>query len=327
MKFQRALVWQEEKTPNPAEAEELGRLLRDRLKSAGIAPAPVLACVGRDRVILKDLHFPAVPPGEEAAVVRFQAVKELSDAPEDVVIDYVGTSAPGASEQNVLALIVRREVLSTYQKLCHAAGLKLAALTPRVFGTAAGLRKTAGAGDDADGAVAAAVIGERWAEFCVVRGQAPVLARSMGVGPGLAGEVRRNLMVYAGQAGRPPIRALKIAGGGQELRERLGELLDVPIQEFDPFAGAVGLDVPPGSRGAFAGAAGLLFARAESRGLPINFVQPRQPKPPSDPKNRPRRPCGRRASRRRRDRGGLLLAHPLRRRPRPNRHPAGARLR
>ena len=77
-----------------------------------------------------------------------------------------------------------------------------------------------------------------------------------------------------------------MAGGGPQLREQLGERIDVPMQDFDPFAGAVGLDVPAGSRGAFAGAAGLLFARAESRGLPINFVQPREPKPVRDPKNR-----------------------------------------
>ncbi len=163
--------------------------------------------------------------------------------------------------------------------------MKLAALTPRMFGTAAGLRKAAAA-DDPEGAIAAAVVADRWAEFCVVRGQTPVLARSLSVGPGLAGEVRRNLTVYAGQAGRPPVRSLQLAGGGPGLRERLSELLDVPIQEFDPFAGAIGLDVPAGTRGAFAGAAGLLFARADSRGLPINFVQPRQPKPPSDPNNR-----------------------------------------
>jgi hypothetical protein len=226
VKFERALVWREEKSPNPADAESLGQLLRERLKSAGVAPAPVLACVGRDRVIFKDLRFPAVAVGEEAGVVRFQAVKELTDAPEEVVIDYDMVSAPGAAEQQALAVVVRREIFATYQKLCQAAGLKLAALTPRSFGVAASLRKAiAGkpASEDAVGAVAVVVVGERWAEFSVLRGQTLLLARSLTVGPGLAGEVRRNLMVYAGQAGREPLRALYLAGAGEELRARLGE--------------------------------------------------------------------------------------------------------
>jgi hypothetical protein len=60
----------------------------------------------------------------------------------------------------------------------------------------------------------------------------------------------------------------------------------VPMQDLDPFGGMVGLDIPAGSRGAFAGAAGLLLGRAEGRGLSINFVQPRQPKPPPSPNNR-----------------------------------------
>jgi hypothetical protein len=289
VKFERALVWREEKSPNPADAEELGRLLRERLKSAGVAPAPVLACVGRDRVILKDLRFPAVGIGEEAGVVRFQVFKELTDAPEEVVIDYVTLTAPGAPEQQALAVIVRREILTTYQKLCQGAGLKLAALTPRSFGTAASLRKTLArtpTTEATDGVIAVVVIGERWAEFSVLRGQKLLLARSMAVGPGLAGEVRRNLIVYAGQAGRTPLNALYLAGASPQLREELGELVQIPIHEFDPLAGAAGLDVPTAGRGAFAGAAGLLFARAEARGLPINFVQVRQPRPPRDPNNR-----------------------------------------
>ncbi|HKB02297.1 MAG TPA: hypothetical protein VKD90_08760 [Gemmataceae bacterium] len=40
---------------SPANAADLGRLFRDALRSAGIAPAPVIAAVGRDRVILKDV--------------------------------------------------------------------------------------------------------------------------------------------------------------------------------------------------------------------------------------------------------------------------------
>jgi len=182
VKFERALVWREEKSPNPADAEALGRLLRERLKSAGVAPAPVLACVGRDRVILKALRFPAVGIAEEAGVVRFQVFKELTDAPEEVVIDYVTVSAPGAAEQQALAVVIRREIFTTYQKLCQSAGLKLAALTPRSFGVAASLRKTlAGtpASEDSESALAVVVVGERWAEFSVLRGQKLLVARSL----------------------------------------------------------------------------------------------------------------------------------------------------
>src|SRR5206468_9630711 len=59
VRIERVAFVQETQSPNPAEAESLGKLLRDRLKQAGIAPAPVLACIGRDRVIVKEVRYPA----------------------------------------------------------------------------------------------------------------------------------------------------------------------------------------------------------------------------------------------------------------------------
>jgi Tfp pilus assembly PilM family ATPase len=288
IQVQRASVCQEGQALSPATAEELGNALRERLKEAGIAAAPVLACVPRDRVIVKEVRFPAVPEPEEPAVVRFQTVKELTDAAEDVVIDYVVTGQEANGEKKAAVLIVRRDVLQTYQTLCQTAGLKLVGLTPRLIGISHCLRKIIGTTvvtpppDPADGAIAVVVVGEKTAEFCVLRGSNFLLTRSLSATSNLAGDIRRNLAVHAGQSPQHKVCAVYVSGKGSgELRERLADLVEIPVHTFDPFAGAETLDLPVGQRGGFAGAMGLLFVRAEGD-LPINFVSPRQPRPPQN---------------------------------------------
>ena len=100
--------------------------MKERLKEAGVAPAPVRFVIGRDGLICRDLFYPDVPANEVAAIVNFQAAKELSMPPDEAVIDYVVTGVNGPQgEKRALATIVHRELLNAIQKTCQIAGLKL----------------------------------------------------------------------------------------------------------------------------------------------------------------------------------------------------------
>jgi Tfp pilus assembly PilM family ATPase len=288
VRLERAASWQVEQNATPAEGDVLGKSLREKLKAAGIAPAPVLATVGRDRLILKDLRYPAVPAHEEPAIVRFQAAKELTDSPDDVVIDYtrLGEAPPG-SEQRALGLVLRRDLLVAHQNLCKAAGLKLLALSPRPLGMLAYVRDIPGA-EAGEATRAVLAVTRSWAEFCIVRGDQPLLARSLAAGDTLAGEVVRNIRVFAGQSALSPVTAIYLAGGEdqQGLRQRLTALLSLPVIPLDPLDGAVQAGDLPTGQGAFLGPVGLLHASRAPGGLAINFARPKQPAPPRPPHQR-----------------------------------------
>src|SRR5262249_61221104 len=100
---------------SPANAAELGRQLKAALRTAGIAPGPTVAAVGRDRVIVKDFKIPRVPAGEEPAVVRFQASKEMTEALDSVALDYYPLVRDGGDRQvRVVTGSVRKGVVTTY---------------------------------------------------------------------------------------------------------------------------------------------------------------------------------------------------------------------
>jgi hypothetical protein len=291
VKVYKAVDWKEDNSsPNPANASELGERLKTLLRDARISAAPLLVTIGRERIILKHLHYPAVAQAEEPNLVRFQAVKELNEAPEDVVIDYTPVGQrDGSGEYEALAAILRQEMLQAYQTLAQAAGLKLAGLIPRPFCVSACLRGVMGqtvltpAPEPADAPVAAVVLSEGWAEFCIVEGNNLLLSRPLAASPGdinpLVTEITRNLMVHTGQYPDKPLKGLYLAGlGSTELQSRLVDVVEMPIHPFDPFVGAESLELPAGNRGSYAGAVGALYASAGRDGLPINFLYPREPK-------------------------------------------------
>jgi len=291
----RALAWEEKQTLTVASAKALGLSLRDRLKAERIGLAPVLICVPRDRLVLKEISYPPVSAADEPAIVRFQALRDLTTAPEASVIDYLAGPDPGAGgERRTLVVVLPKELLTAYQELCTAAGLKLAALIPRPFATAVCLtqqmKSETGGPTSTAFAVAVLSLADRSGEFCVVKDRHLVLARTVaapatGEETALLGEIRRNLAVYAGQVAHAPVQALYVAEGGRHaaLAGRLKATLAIPVYRLDPFAGLADSHLPTDKRGSFAGAVGALYAQAQFRTLPINFLNPKEPKPPTNP--------------------------------------------
>jgi len=273
----------------PANAADLGRQLRDALKSAGIAPAPVLATVGRDRVIVKDFKIPKVSAAEEPAVVRFQASKDMTEALDSIILDYFPLDREEPDGQvRAVTVSVRKDVLNAYKALCQSAGLRLAGLTPRPLGAFAALDRAIAAGavtapERPRVSVAVLTRGEKWGELVIARDNQVVFARALTATaltsePMLLGELRRNLAVYNGQNPQQPVEALYVveAAGPGGWSGRVAAGLTFPVQAFDPLAG-VEHRTPPEARGHFAALAGLLQLKSRSAPLPIDFVTPRQP--------------------------------------------------
>ena len=274
---------------SPATAADLGRQLRDALKAAGVAPAPVVAAVGRDRVIVKDVKIPRVGPAEEPSLVKFQATKDATEAPDTVVLDYYSLARDEPDGQvRTVTVSVRKDLVAAYKALCQAAGLKLAGITPRPLGTLAALDRAVSTGavtapEARHTSVAVLARGEKWGELVVARDGQAVFSRSMSATalnsePMLLGELRRNLAVYNGQSPQQPVEAVYVAEaggpGGWSGRIRAG--LQVPVQAFDPLDGLPN-DTPPEARGHYAALTGLLVLKAGGGRLPIDFASPREP--------------------------------------------------
>lgn len=299
VRLEKAVVLSDLGTLTADNAAEVGKRLKDAMREAGIAPGPVLFSVGRERVVLKEIRFPAsVSAAEEPNVVRFQVSKELSESGDSVVIDYFAHPTPEPDGQKrALAFAVRKEILQAARVACAAAGLKMVGVTPRPFGVAASLLRAMKDGavtppDSPIAPIAVLVRGDKWGELVILREGQVAFSRSltaMAVNSEAAmqGEIRRNLAVFAGQSEKSTVKALYVAEGempgGWSGRLQMG--LNIPVQSFDPIAGA-DARIDPENRGSFAGLVGLIALRARNNEMPVNFLAPREPKEVGDPNKR-----------------------------------------
>ena len=61
IRLEKTATWDEDQPLTAATSAEAGKRMREALKAAGIGAAPLLVCLGRDRVIFKEIKIPNVP--------------------------------------------------------------------------------------------------------------------------------------------------------------------------------------------------------------------------------------------------------------------------
>ncbi|MFM7817448.1 MAG: pilus assembly protein PilM [Verrucomicrobiota bacterium] len=293
----------------------MGAALRRTLNRLGIRPTAVVMGVPRARVVLRTLTVPEIGRVDElASLVHFQIAKDLPFRLEDAVIDFrvlrriVATTetpvekepilAPegaGATKVEVLAAVVRRDEVDSYQRLAEAAGFRLVGLgllpdaNARCIqacrleasqdATALVTIRPEEVGIDivADGAL-------RFSRGGALRPSGDTASSDSWVGSA-AIEVVRTLHSYGGMGIEAPIGRILVAGcTGQEAAvvEALASRTPTPCTVLDP---GTALKLPADLHKESAGAVapiGLALGVGDADGLPLDFVNPKRPAVPRD---------------------------------------------
>lgn len=258
---------------DPVQAESLGANLKAQMQAAGIKPAPVVFTVSRDVLLSRDVRHPDVPENEVPAIVQFQTFKELAVAPDDVVLDHQPLSLLWPTgEKRSLALLLRRPQLAAYERLCQAAGLKLAAVIPHAVGMLVQLQPL-----NLSGPVAY-LAGN---ELIVARGAELLYTRFLDADADLALSMRQALGAYRAAFPQQAVSMLLMAGNQVPVEiDELADKQNLAVQLVDPFLNVRTLQpLPPEFD--FLHAVGALEAVTRLKKLPINFAAPKRtlPKP------------------------------------------------
>ena len=303
----------------PADADRtdpavLGAALAKALEQLRLKPGPVVMGLPRAQVVLKTLLLPVIAEVSElASVVHLQVGRDLPFRLADAVVDFQilrqitppapkpdpnakpGAEPPAAPppKLEVLVAVAKRDVVTHYQRVAEAAGVKLVAL---------GLLPNAGAR-----CVEACRVAERGQSFALVslradevsidvacdgavpfsRGAAMKPAEPNAPEPFVNAatiEVVRSLHSYGGQgAAGSPAKVLVAGATGHEaaLVAALASRMSSTVATLDTAA----LDLPAEARVDAAGstsAIGLALGYADAGGLPFDFLNPKRPAVPRD---------------------------------------------
>lgn len=275
-------------------AATVGQQIAAALAERGLHRVETLVAVGRTNIELRQLTLPPAPDEDLPDMVRMQALRELNALEEDWPLDFIASDRTPDQPARVLAAAIDPAVVRQILDTCQTAGLKPKRIVLRPCAAAALLNRVQPERsaqlrllvdlllDEADLTV---VLDGKVTFLRTVRLPGDPLSDQAAV-QSLVGEIRRTLAAAASAQGSRRFDAIVLCGAGApqlELTQLLADVLNVPTELFDPFAGcqlsaALGAALPE-RPGRFAGLLGMLLDEAARTPQAIDFLHPRR-RPP-----------------------------------------------
>lgn len=277
------------------QADQVGFFIRSELNKRGIKERRGVACVDRRNVILKVVSVANIAESEIANTVRLQAMRDLTLPLEETTVDYVQAHRQSDFEEpQVVLAVVRNEIVSSYQRVFKAAGLRLEGIWP------ASLAHVRAAMSSMPTMITHAgeehfliVPSPDLVELSLLRGTRFLTSASRPVSrPSPGGteaesflqSVRRLQASLSGQYSELKIQTVFVAGVNADpaLHESLTDQFGAEVVYFDPLRSFGKDEIYPLERGSYAGVVGSLVLAARPDHERINFLVPKQPKPKAD---------------------------------------------
>jgi Tfp pilus assembly PilM family ATPase len=286
-----------------ADAEQPAATIGDQIAAAlaerGLHRVETLVAVGRTNIELRQLTLPPAPDEDLPDMVRMLAMRELNALEEDWPLDFIPADRTPDQPTRVLVAAIDPALVAQIQETCQRAGLRPKRIVLRPCAAASLLNRAEPQrspqlrllvdllSDEADLIV---VLDGRVTFLRTVRLPGDPLTDAASANA-LVGEIRRTMAAAATTLGSRRFDTIMVCGTSQpqvELAHLVAEVLSVPTELFDPFAGC-----PLGPRlraalperpGRFAGLLGLLLDEATHSPQAMDFLHPRR-RPPARSRN------------------------------------------
>ena len=275
--------------------EEVGAFIKTQLTKQGLKERRAVACIDRRNVVLKVVNVANIAESEISNTVRLQAMRDLTLPLEETTVDYVHTNPQSDFEEpQVVVAVVRNEIVTTYQQMFRAAGLRLEGIWPASLAHVRAAMSAIPTMITHAGEEHFLIVpcGDS-VELSLLRGTRFLTSASRPVSRAQPGgsetdsflqSLKRLQSSLSGQYTDVKVQSVLVSGPERdsELTHALTEQFGAEVVYFDPLRPLATPEIDDEDRGSFAGVVGSLVVASKPPEQRINLLLPKRPKPKTD---------------------------------------------